>query len=324
MHFATTPFCRRDFLKATSTAATALGVGFAALPFSSFCAEPASSSKSKKFVIGHRGACAYAPENTIPSYQLAIKQGADYVEQDLQITKDGVLVCCHDSFLERISNVADVFPDRFVEEEFKGKKVKRWFFYNFTLKEIKQLDAGSRFDPKFKDTTVPTWQEAIDEIRGKAGLCPETKTPDMYSKLGFDMEELVLQTLKKNGLEKPNAATPILLQTFGAPAVKRLADKGIQQPILQLANAGVKWTDVSLKQAKELAVGISPSKNDVTAELVNQAHALGLQVVPYTYNKKALPPEFSSVRAEMEHALYDLGVDGMFTDNPDQFPRRKV
>src|ERR1041385_6459710 len=260
MHPEINPLHRRDFLKTTATA-----VGFAALPFSCFCAEPSSNSKTTKFVIGHRGACAYAPENTIPSYQLAIKQGAEYVEQDLQISKDGVLVCCHDPFLERISNVAEFFPDRFVEEETKGKKVKHWYFYNFTVKEIKQLDAGSRFDPKFKGTTVPTWQEAIDEIHGKAGLCPETKTPDMYSKLGFDMEELVLQTLKKNGLEKPSTSTPILLQTFGAAAVKRLAAKGIQHPILQLANAGVKWTDASLKQAKELAVGISPSKNDVTA-----------------------------------------------------------
>jgi glycerophosphoryl diester phosphodiesterase len=253
---------------------------------------------------------------------LAIKQGAEYVEQDLQITKDGVLVCCHDPFLERISNVAEVFPDRFVEETVKGKKVKHWYFYGFTIKEIKQLDAGNHFDPKFKGTTVPTWQEAIDEIRGKAGLCPETKVPEMYSKHGLDMEELVLQTLKNNGLEKPNDSTPILLQTFGAVAVRRLADKGLKHPILQLVTGGAKWTDASLKKARELAVGISPPKGDITVDLVQQAHAAGLEVVPFTYNKKGLPSNFPSVRAEMEHALYTLGVDGMFTDNPDQFPRR--
>jgi glycerophosphoryl diester phosphodiesterase len=309
---------RREFLKKTASAA-ALAL------FSVRVAHGESRNTvngGKKFVIGHRGACAYAPENTIPSYQLATKQGADYVEQDLQITKDGVLVCCHDPFLERISNVAEVFPHRFVEETVRGKKVKRWYFYNFTIKEIKQLDAGSHFDPKFKGTTLPTWQEAIDEIRGKAGLCPETKIPETYSKHGFDMEELVLQTLKKNGLEKPNTSTPILLQTFGAVAVKRLADKGLKHPILQLVTAGAKWTDSSLKKVKELAVGISPPKGDITAELVRQSHAAGLKVVPFTYNKKGLSPDFSSVRAEMEHALYTFGVDGMFTDNPDQFPRR--
>ena len=115
---------RRQFLKWTASAAT----------LALFNVKPAYAElPSKRFVVGHRGACAYAPENTIPSYQLAIKQGVDYVEQDLQITKDGILVCCHDPFLERISNVAEVFPDRFVEEEVKGKMVKHWYFYNFTL-----------------------------------------------------------------------------------------------------------------------------------------------------------------------------------------------
>src|SRR4051794_9451854 len=106
---------RREFLTASGAALALLSV------HSGFCESKGSGSGGKKFVIGHRGACAYAPENTIPSYQLAIKQGADYVEQDLQITKDGVLVCCHDPFLERISNVAEVFPDRFVEETIRGK-----------------------------------------------------------------------------------------------------------------------------------------------------------------------------------------------------------
>ena len=318
MTFETAGIGRREFLKKTASAVTLAAFSLNA----AWCEARNTVNSGRKFVIGHRGACAYAPENTIPSYQLAIKQGADYVEQDLQITKDGVLVCCHDPFLERISNVAEVFPDRFVEETVRGKRVKRWYFYNFTIKEVKQLDAGSHFDSKFKGTTVPTWQEAIDEIRGKAGLCPETKIPETYSKHGFDMEELVLQTLRKNGLEKPNNSTPILLQTFGAVAVKRLADKGLKHPILQLVTPGTKWTDASLKKVKELAVGISPPKNDITADLARQAHAAGLQVVPFTYNKKGLAPNFSSVRAEMEHALYTLGVDGMFTDNPDQFPRR--
>ncbi|MGZ5569212.1 MAG: glycerophosphodiester phosphodiesterase family protein [Limisphaerales bacterium] len=79
----------------------------------------------RKFVVAHRGASAYAPENTLPSYELAIKQGADYVEQDLQITRDGVLVCCHDLVLSRVTNIEQVFPDRFKEEVVKGRKVKK-------------------------------------------------------------------------------------------------------------------------------------------------------------------------------------------------------
>src|SRR6185369_15928393 len=131
---------RRTFLKIITS-----GVA-AGLVDPSLAGEPKTSVKAGgKFVVGHRGACAYAPENTLESYRLAIEQRADYVEQDLQITKDGVLVCCHDTSLERISNARDVFPDRFKEETVKGQKIKRWYFHEFTLKEIKQLDAGAWF-----------------------------------------------------------------------------------------------------------------------------------------------------------------------------------
>src|SRR3569833_23272 len=84
--------------------------------------KPDPFHSGRKFVVAHRGASAYAPENTLPAYELAIKQGADYVEQDLQITKDGVLVCCHDLVLSRVTNVEHVFPDRFKEEVVKRRK----------------------------------------------------------------------------------------------------------------------------------------------------------------------------------------------------------
>jgi glycerophosphoryl diester phosphodiesterase len=276
-----------------------------------------------KFVVGHRGASAYAPENTLASYALCIKQGAEYVEQDLQITRDGVLVCCHDSVLERISNVEEVFPDRFVEKVIKGKKVKQWPVNNFTLKEIKQLDAGSSFDPKFKGEKIPTWQEAIELIKGKAGLCPETKGPETYEKLGFDMEALFIEVLKKNGLEKPRRknSTPILIQSFSVAGLKKLVDKyETKWPVLRLSGTGVKWTPATLDETKPYASVIGPYKGDVTKMLVDQAHERGMKVVPFTFFAGDLK-EFSSVKEEMHHYLYDLGVDGMFTNNPDQFPR---
>lgn len=308
---------RREFLRQVGTGAlvcTMPGI---------IAAENGEPTKAgKKFAVGHRGACAYAPENTLPSYRLAIEQRADYVEQDLQITKDGVLVCSHDETLERCTNIAEVFPDRFTEETAKGKKVKRWHFHDFTLKEIKQLDAGAKFEPKFKGTTIPTWQEAIDEIKGKAGLCPEIKNPEVYSKIGMSMEQLFVEMLKKNGLDKPGASTPILVQSFNRDSLKQVAQSGIRHPMLQLWSAGMHWTPQTLDEAKEHATAIGPSKDDVTAELVRAAHAKGLQVVAYTYNKKNLTPGFATVRADIEHALYDLGIDGLFTDNPDQFVRR--
>src|SRR6185312_14262512 len=143
-------------------------------------------------------------------------------------TKDGVLVCCHDLELSRVTNVREIFPDRFKEETVKGRPVKKWLIHDFTVKEIKQLDAGSHFGPQFKGVTIPTWQEAIDTIRGKAGLCPETKGPEYYGKLGFDMEALVMGMLKKNGLDQPkasNQSTPIYMQSFSKNGLLKLRNK---------------------------------------------------------------------------------------------------
>ena len=114
------------------------------------------SQYTRKTLIAHRGASAYAPEHTMEAYRLAIEQGADYVEQDLQITKDGVLVCLHDTTLERTTDVEEVFPNRFVVETQRGQQVRHWNVSDFTLAEIKRLDAGSWFDPKFKGSRVLT------------------------------------------------------------------------------------------------------------------------------------------------------------------------
>ena len=206
---------RREALKTLVSAGL-----LSALPMPLFAKESVPQGKEflpkGKFVVGHRGACAYAPENTLESYRLAIKQGVEFVEQDLQITRDGVLVCCHDLVLNRVSNAADVFPDRFKETTVNGAKVKEWRIHDFTVAELKQLDFGERFDPKFKGVKIPTWQEAIEEIKGKANLCPETKGPEYYGKLGFNMEALVMETLKKNGLDKPRAGSSpvVLIQSF--------------------------------------------------------------------------------------------------------------
>src|SRR5215212_4229544 len=102
-----------------------------------------------KQLIAHRGASAYAPEHTIAAYQLALEQKADFVEPDLAITKDGVLVCLHDDTLERTTNVEDVFPDRYSRESVGRSGAKHWIANDFSLAEIKQLDAGSWRDAKF-------------------------------------------------------------------------------------------------------------------------------------------------------------------------------
>lgn len=281
--------------------------------------------RTGKILIGHRGASAYRPENTLPSYELAIRQGVDYVEQDLQITKDGVLVCSHDGTLERCTNVEEIFPDRFVTVNVKGKPVKHWNIHDFTVAEIKRLDAGSSFDPKYKGTPIPTWQEAIDLIRGRAGLCPETKSPGVYGKLGFDMVGMVMDTLKKNRLDKPkgNDSTPILFQSFSKPSLLQLSKiiGAAGWPMMQLTAKGKGNKPGLLEEIKSYAWGISPEKHDATRQMTTKAHALDLKVIAYTFTTQDME-SFNSVGEQMRHWLYDNDIDGLFTNNPDQFPRQ--
>src|SRR5688500_16219764 len=102
---------------------------------------------SKKTVVAHRGASAYAPEHTLAAYRLAMQQGADYVEQDLAVTKDGVLICLHDESLERTTNVEETFPERATVDAATGRR--RWLAIDFTLAEIRKLDAGRWFGAAF-------------------------------------------------------------------------------------------------------------------------------------------------------------------------------
>src|SRR6266508_6649776 len=113
-------------------------------------ASAAVRGQSAKQAIAHRGASGYAPEHTVVAYRLALEQKADFVEPDLAVTKDGVLVCLHDDTLERTTNIADVFPDRaMAETPGRMTMMKRWLANDFTLAEIKRLDGGRWFDPKF-------------------------------------------------------------------------------------------------------------------------------------------------------------------------------
>ena len=320
---------RRGFLKLFGTS---IGI-VAAKPFSFVLAQREEKSKvsttAPKILVAHRGASAYAPEHTLDSYQLALKQGADFVEQDLQITRDGVLVCLHDLTLERTTNVKEIFPTRSREELVAGIPARRWYVSDFTLRQIKRLDAGSWFDVRFKGAQVPTFQEAIDLVRGKAGLYPETKAPEVYSQRGFDMERLVLDVLRKNRLDKRSAAryTPVIIQSFSPESLRRLSGTlRTKLPLVLLVGdeARARWlTAAGLAESKQFASGIGPAKALVDKSLVMQAHALGLSVTPYTF-RSLNTGRFKNVREEMSYYLYDLGVDALFTDNPDLFPRAPV
>ncbi len=288
----------------------------------------AHAQSQDKALVAHRGASAYAPEHTLAAYRLAVEQGADFVEQDLGVTRDGELVCLHDDTLERTTNVRELFPGRFVEEEINGRMRQRWRVRDLTLAEIKRLDAGSWFGEAFAGAQVPTWQEAIDLIRGDAGLYPELKSSADYEALGIDMPGLIIDTLRQNGLDTAGADpdTPVILQSFDASSLRRLADELPTLPRVFLFGArdpDLPITDARLREIATFATGIGPAKAIVTAQpdLVERAHALGLTVTPYTFRSSA-SGRFDNVADEMRYFLFTLGVDALFTDNPDQFPRR--
>jgi glycerophosphoryl diester phosphodiesterase len=310
-----------------------------------------TASTAGTFLIAHRGASAYAPEHTIESYRLAIEQGADYVEPDLTLTKDGVLICSHDPYLERTTNVAEVFPDRFTEEKTDERSTKHWFIEDFTLAEIKQLDHGSWFDPKFKGLKVVTFQEMIDFVGNKAGLFPELKTPARLHAKGLDPEKAIADILIKNNLVKAmvKGRPAIQLQVFEKESLERLTTLLPTLPrhfLIGSPDAAKKWlTPEGITQLKAFATGIAPAKQiiDAAPDIVARAHEAGIAVVPYTFQLrpkknpypdappemqkmielafKGLPDTREALTAEMRKFVETYKVDGLFTDNPDLFPR---
>jgi glycerophosphoryl diester phosphodiesterase len=274
---------------------------------------------TKPTLIAHRGASADAPEHTLAAYELALSQGADFVEPDLQLTKDGVLVCLHDTTLERTTDVAQKFP---AQARMAGRK-KVWPVADLTLAEIQTLDAGSWKDAKFAGQRVPTFQQMIDLVKGKAGIIPETKSPEAYERRGLNMERAVMDALKANGLDTPGAdpKTPVVIQSFSPASLQALRQLGCRLPLLYLLGEKDS-TPERLQAVRQFADGIGPNKETVLARpaLVADAHHLGMSVTVWTF-RAGSSGKFPSVRDEMRHFLRELQVDALFTDNPDQFPR---
>jgi glycerophosphoryl diester phosphodiesterase len=308
-----------------AVAAIAAFTGFAGGMASSAKQEGAPAAGSKPWLIAHRGASAYAPENTVPAFRVAADQGAAFVEFDLRLTKDGQIVCLHDDSLERTTDVEDVFPERFRSVTGAGgQAAKRWLLADFTLAELKTLDAGSWFGASFRGTRIPTFAETIDSLRGRSGLFIELKAPEIYE----GIERMVLDELTARGLDRPGAdpRTPVLLQSFTASSLQILAGTGTKLPLHFLVSAkdAPQWlTPEGLKRVKAFASGLSPEKTIVMdhPDGIARARQLGLLITPYTFRASAVTG-FPDVRAEMAHYLDTLGVDGVITDNPDQMPAR--
>jgi glycerophosphoryl diester phosphodiesterase len=270
-------------------------VAFAA-PAVQAAPETESSLDGPVLNIGHRGASAYAPEHTFAAYDLALEQGADYIEIDLQMTADGVLVALHDKTLNRTADAPEGVPERYC----RGLVSKK------TLEQIQMCDAGSWFSPEFAGEQIPTLEEIFQRYGTSVNYYIETKNPDAAP----GMEEELVGLLGEYGLlPDPNepANWQVLIQSFSAESLMKIHEMNEDLPLIQLYWAGTSKTiQRDLDAVSEYAVGIGPYKKDVDAALVEAAHEHCLAVHPYTVNTVE----------EME-ALISLGVDGMFTNNPD-------
>jgi glycerophosphoryl diester phosphodiesterase len=307
---------------------------------------------AQPLVIAHRGASGYLPEHTLAAKAMAYGQGADYIEQDLVMTRDNELIVLHDIHLDAVTNVRDVFPDRIREDG-------RYYVIDFTLDEIRQLavverfvwDEGmgspvfsNRFPPGLSSFRVHTFAEEIELIHGLnrstgrvVGIYPEMKNPAFHHAAGKDIALTTLAVLKAYGYLR--STDPVFLQCFDADELQRIHSELL--PALELSIrlvqliAPIEEHEPLLKAQglaaiAEYAVGIGPSMSLIVdpdskpsepkvTDLVQNAHAVGLQVHPYTFRREAgeIPGYASDYQHLLRIFLHDVGVDGVFTDFPD-------
>jgi glycerophosphoryl diester phosphodiesterase len=250
--------------------------------------------------IGHRGASGYAPEHTIVAYDLALELGADYIEQDLQLTSDGVLVALHDTTLDRTARGAAANCTGPVSEK--------------TLAQIKTCDVGTWFNeafpalarPEYVGLRIPTLEEIFQRYRRKVNYYIETKAPDQADM----MEERLLDLLKQYRLRRPARRWRVLIQSFSAASLQKIHALDPDLPLIQLVvTLGSGPTlEQNLDAIAAYAVGAGPLAATVTAETVAAAHERCLALHPYTVNATSTMS-----------SLVALGVDGLFTNNPDLF-----
>lgn len=283
-------------------------------------------------VIAHRGASGYLPEHTLAGYELAIRMGADFIEPDLQISKDGALVAIHDDTLDRTTNVATLFD----------KRNGAYKVADFTLSEIKTLTVkptgtGKTSYPGFTPTAadpfkVPTFQEVVSfaekqssSTRRRVGLYPEAKQADPV------MEDGILKTLTQNNF---GPGSKVFIQSFSDVTLRSLRTKQIAQnnkmPQI-LLGAAVTGADgiarvaviagaapalLTFKEVAGFAEGvglvINTAAYPITKDYITQAHAAGLKVHGWTF------AQADATLAAAEYRKYlDMGMDGMFSNYPD-------
>lgn len=276
---------------------------------------------AQPIIIAHRGASGLRPEHTLAAYQLAIDQGADFIEPDLVLTKDGHLICRHENEISGTTDVAlkPEFADRKKVHIIDGERYEGWFTEDFTLAEIKTLRCKERlpqlrpgnmaYDGQFE---VPTFEEVLELAKqqsGKTGrtigVYPETKHPTWFEGLNLSFDAPLVTLIQRYALDAADA--PIFIQSFEVTNLKRLRTK-TKAPLVQLmakdggpfdlSKAGVTYasmaTAAGLKEIATYANGVGPEKvlvlprdaanrNLVPTSFVADAHTAGLVVHPWTF-----------------------------------------
>lgn len=291
-------------------------------------ATAAGRDQAKPLVIAHRGASAYRPEHTLGGYQLAIDMGADYIEPDLVLTKDGVLVARHENTLGQTTDVGahPEFASRKVTKKIDGVTVTDWFTEDFTLAELRTLRAQERiaeFRPENAafngQETIPTLEEVLDlAAKNGVGVYPETKHPTYFASIGLPFDQPLLSILKAHRLDRRSAK--VFIQSFEPGILERLRSQTKTNLVLLINAAGKPYdftvandprtyadlvTRDGLKWVSKFADGIGPStswiipidaagKSGAPTTLVKDAHRAGLVVHPWTFRPENnfLPVDF--------------------------------
>lgn len=301
------------------------------------------SDNIKPIVVAHRGASGYLPEHTLEAATLALKQGADYIEQDLVLSSDGHLLVLHDIHIETVTNVEDVFPNR-------RRADGRFYAIDFSLSEIKQLEVHERqnidqqqvFPLRYSGNEifrVASFEEHINLIaryneqnNRSVGLYAEIKAPEWHLSQGVNIAEALVKALKKQNFNKPSAN--IYLQSFEPNSLQYLRQQlGTQFKLVQLI-AENSWQESSadyeyLKTPEGLsfiasyADGIGPwmpqlydFDTSFSMSLARDAKRHGLLIHPYTFRNDALPKGHTA-NDVLKIMFRDLEVDGIFTDHSD-------
>lgn len=305
-------------------------------------------------VVGHRGASGILPEHTLESYQMAINFGADFIEPDVVSTKDGVLVIRHDIEIGETTNVADKFPDRKSERMIDGIRVVGWFVDDFSLAELREITARQRVptrDQNFNDKfQIPTLEEVIQLVLkasinrgGPVGIYIETKHPSYFQAHGLKLEDKIVALLNKYDLNCRSA--PVIIQSFEPSNLRELHAKTPVRKMQLIGEVEKRPFDFTingdlrtygdllkpagLKEISEYADAIGPAKQHILpplpdgslkapTELVNDAHAVGLEVHPYTFKQDPgiVPQSFDGDLATEMGVYFSLGADAIFSDWP--------